>query len=84
MQGCDAAAGLEGFTRGMRTRPASVRKTLTYDQGREMARHQGLARRLSIHLYFAALMALGNDPPTACSVSPCPKARVCRASPSGD
>ena len=54
MQGCDAAAGLEGFTRGMRTRPASVRKTLTYDQGREMARHQGLARRLSIHLYFAA------------------------------
>ena len=54
MPGCDAAAGLEGFTRGMRTRPASVRKTLTYDQGREMARHQGLARRLSIHLYFAA------------------------------
>ena len=78
MPGCDAAAGLEGFTRGMRTRPASVRKTLTYDQGREMARHQGLARRLSIHLYFAALMALGNDPPTRT-----PTARSVRSPPKG-
>jgi IS30 family transposase len=53
MQGSDAEAVLAGFTRRMRTLPASVRKTLTYDQGREMARHPELARRLNIHVYFA-------------------------------
>lgn len=53
MQGIDAEGVLEGFTRRMRTLPASVRKTLTYEQGREMARHPELARRLNIHLYFA-------------------------------
>lgn len=53
MQGCDAEAVLEGFTRRMRTLSPAVRKTLTYDQGREMARHQELARRLHIRIYFA-------------------------------
>jgi IS30 family transposase len=53
MDGTDAEAVLEGFTRRMRTLPSGVRKTLTYDQGREMARHQELARRLNIRVYFA-------------------------------
>jgi IS30 family transposase len=30
-----------------------VRKTLTYDQGKEMARHETLAKRLKIDVYFA-------------------------------
>jgi len=53
MDGANADAALEGFSRRMRTLPASVRKTLTYDQGKEMARHQELAQRLKIRVYFA-------------------------------
>jgi IS30 family transposase len=53
MDGADAEAALEGFTRRMRTLPAGVRKTLTYDQGKEMALHQELARRINIRVYFA-------------------------------
>lgn len=49
----DAESVLEGFTRRMRTLPASLRKTLTYDQGKEMARHQELAERLHLRVYFA-------------------------------
>ena len=49
----DAESVLEGFTRRLRTLPASLRKTLTYDQGREMARHQELAERLHLRVYFA-------------------------------
>ena len=30
-----------------------MRQTLTYDQGKEMAKHQELAKRLQIDVYFA-------------------------------
>jgi IS30 family transposase len=53
VDGVDAESVLEGFTRRLRTLPPGVRQTLTYDQGREMARHQELARRLNIRVYFA-------------------------------
>lgn len=53
LDGTDAEAVLEGFTRRLRTLPPTVRKTLAYDQGKEMARHQELARRLRIRVYFA-------------------------------
>ena len=43
---------LEGFTRRLRTVPDSLRKTLTYDQGTEMALHQTLAKRLRIDVFF--------------------------------
>lgn len=43
MDGTGAEAALEAFTRKLRQIPASVRKTLTYDQGKEMARHEELA-----------------------------------------
>ena len=32
---------------------AALRQTLTYDQGKEMARHRELAQRLNIRVYFA-------------------------------
>jgi IS30 family transposase len=48
-----AEAVLEAFTRRFRHVPPAVRKTLTYDQGREMARHETLAKRLKIDVYFA-------------------------------
>jgi IS30 family transposase len=53
VDGVDAEAVLQGFTRRLRTLPPSVRKTLTYDQGKEMARHQELAERLHLRVYFA-------------------------------
>ncbi len=53
VDGPDAESVLAGFTRRLRTLPASLRKTLTYDQGKEMARHQELAERLHLRVYFA-------------------------------
>jgi IS30 family transposase len=53
LDGAGAEAVLDGFTRRMRTLPPAMRKTLTYDQGKEMARHQELAQRLNIRVYFA-------------------------------
>ena len=48
-----AEAVLEGFTRRLRTLPKALRKTLTYDQGREMARHEELENRTHLLVYFA-------------------------------
>ena len=53
MEGTDADAALEGFTRRMRTLPKSILRTLTYDQGKEMARHEELERKVGIRIYFA-------------------------------
>jgi IS30 family transposase len=53
MRDCGADAAYESFSRVMRYLPASVRKTLTYDQGKEMARHKELAKKLRIGVYFA-------------------------------
>ncbi|MFC4161880.1 IS30 family transposase [Chitinimonas lacunae] len=53
MTDATADAALEAFTRRLRHVPVSVRKTLTYDQGKEMAHHAELARRLKIQVYFA-------------------------------
>jgi len=48
-----AEAVLEGFSRRLRTLPEALRKTLTYDQGREMARHEELEKRTQLRVYFA-------------------------------
>jgi IS30 family transposase len=47
-----AVAVLEAFTRRLRSVPASLRKTLTYDQGTEMSLHHDLAKRLRMDIYF--------------------------------
>ena len=43
---------LEGFTKRLRRLPPSLRKTLTYDQGSEMAQHETLAKRLHMDIFF--------------------------------
>jgi len=53
MKGCDASSALESFTRQMRHMPACVRETMTYDRGSEMARHEELAKRLNMTIWFA-------------------------------
>lgn len=52
LDGCSAEHILEGFTRRLRSVPAELRKTLTYDQGSEMALHKTLAQRLRMDIFF--------------------------------
>jgi len=53
MEGADAASAYQGFTKKLRHVPAPLRKTLTYDRGKEMAEHERLAQRLAIQVFFA-------------------------------
>jgi IS30 family transposase len=52
MEGTDARSAREGFTKKPRHVPALLRKTLTYDRGKEMAEHERLAERLAIQIFF--------------------------------
>ena len=53
MNGTDATSARAGFTKKLRHMPALLRKTLTYDRGKEMAEHERLAQRLAIQIFFA-------------------------------
>lgn len=52
MADCGAEAALEGFSRELGKVPENMRKSLAYDQGKEMARHKELAAALNIKVYF--------------------------------
>ena len=52
LDGLSASHILDGFTRRLREVPPSLRKTLTYDQGSEMALHKTLSKRLSMDIFF--------------------------------
>lgn len=47
-----AAEVLDAFTRRLKTIPKASRKTMTYDQGCEMAMHATLTERLGMKIYF--------------------------------
>ena len=49
----DSLSVCQGFARKLRPVPQPLRKSLTYDQGREMARHELLRKRLRLQTYFA-------------------------------
>lgn len=53
MDGTDAQSALDGFTKAFKKVPMELRKTLTYDQGKEMARHVELSQRLELRVFFA-------------------------------
>ena len=53
MPGADARSARLGFTRKLKRIPTPLRKSLTYDQGKEMAQHERLSRKLSLNIYFA-------------------------------
>jgi IS30 family transposase len=53
MDGYDATRARESFVRKLSRIPAPLRKSLTYDQGHEMAQHKKLAKSLSLKVYFA-------------------------------
>lgn len=48
-----AASALEGFTARLRGIAAPMRKTLTYDQGKEMVRHAELTANTGVLVYFS-------------------------------
>lgn len=52
LDGLGARAILDGFSRRLLEVPDSLRKTLTYDQGSEMALHKVLAKRLRMDIFF--------------------------------
>jgi len=52
LNGSGSTTVLDGFSRRLRTVPPSMRKTLTYDQGSEMALHDTLAKRLRMDIFF--------------------------------
>lgn len=53
MPGLDSRNVVQGFARKLRTIPQPLRKSMTYDQGREMARHELLTQQLKLQVYFA-------------------------------
>ena len=53
MDDSSADAALIGFTRALSGVDPSMRKTLTYDQGKEMARHKELTAATGVAVYFA-------------------------------
>src|SRR5574338_285029 len=61
MDGTDAQAALDGFTRAFKAVPFELRKTLTYDQGKEMARHVDLAQ-FTQHQLVEIAWSLNNRP----------------------
>lgn len=50
--GCTAQHALEGFSKRLLTVPTPLRKTLTYDNGSEMALHAQLAEAVGVDIYF--------------------------------
>ena len=52
LDGNTAQDVLEGFKRRLKDIPESLRKTMTYDQGTEMALHETLSAQLNMDIYF--------------------------------
>jgi len=51
--GLDSRSVVQGFARKLQRIPQPLRKSMTYDQGREMARHELLYTKLRLKVYFA-------------------------------
>ena len=52
LDGNTAEDVLKGFTRRLKSVPESLRKTMTYDQGSEMALHEKLSANLHMDIFF--------------------------------
>ncbi|WP_347505302.1 IS30 family transposase [Pseudomonas anguilliseptica] len=52
MNDATATSAMEGFSAALNRMPLAMRKSMTYDQGREMARHAEITQRTGIAIYF--------------------------------
>ena len=59
MENAYATAALEGFSRVLDGIPKPMRKTMTFDQGKEMSEHKHLLDRTGVAVFFANLHSLG-------------------------
>jgi IS30 family transposase len=55
MRDATATSAVEGFSAALNSMPLAVRKSMTYDQGREMARHAELTQKTGVAIYFCDL-----------------------------
>jgi IS30 family transposase len=53
MSSASAADALKSFDKALKGIPQALRKTLTYDQGKEMSYHDALTLRTGVQVYFA-------------------------------
>lgn len=52
MHDATATAAVEGFSAALNRMPLAVRKSMTYDQGREMAKHAEITQNTGVAIYF--------------------------------
>jgi IS30 family transposase len=52
MNDATATSAVEGFSAALNRMPLAARKTMTYDQGREMARHAEITQKTGVAIYF--------------------------------
>ena len=55
-----AQSALDGFSEALRVIPPELRKTFTYDQGREMSKHLQLTERTGMAVNFCDQCNRGN------------------------
>jgi IS30 family transposase len=53
VENASALAALEGFSRVLNGIPKPMRKSLTYDQGKEMSEHKRLTEQTGVAVFFA-------------------------------
>lgn len=53
MNDATATSAVEGFSAALNRMPLAVRKSMTYDQGREMAKHAEITQSTGVAIYFA-------------------------------
>lgn len=52
MNDATATSAVEGFSAALNGMPLAARKSMTYDQGREMARHAEITQKTGVAIYF--------------------------------
>jgi IS30 family transposase len=52
MNDATATSAMEGFSAALNSMPLAMRRSMTYDQGREMARHAEITQSTGVAIYF--------------------------------